>query len=144
MTAPAVAIRVASIADAPHVASLLAELGYPTPADIMAERLRAFIDAGEVALMAFDGAHALGFMSLHMTPVLHRATAVGRITAMIVTETARGQRVGQLLVEAGERWLTERGCALVEVTSNAARTDAHRFYERLGYESTSLRFKKSF
>lgn|GEM_PF-24050 len=143
MTARAVVIRDATIADAPQVAALLAELGYPTSAEIMSERLRAFIDAGEIALMAFDGEHAVGFMSLHLTPVLHRPTAVGRITAMVVTEQARGQRIGQQLVEAGERMLAERGCALVEVTSNRVRTDAHRFYERLGYLATSFKLVKS-
>ncbi len=143
MTPSSIAIREATIADAPHVASLLAELGYPTPVGVMAARLEAFVAAGEVALLAFDGADALGFMSLHLTPVLHRPTAVGRITAMVVTEQSRGQRIGQLLVEAGERLLAARGCALVEVTSNRKRTDAHRFYERLDYEGISIKFVKS-
>jgi GNAT superfamily N-acetyltransferase len=27
----------------------------------------------------------------------------------------------------------QRGCALIQLTTDKARTDAHRFYERLGF-----------
>jgi hypothetical protein len=33
------------------------------------------------------------------------------------------------------------GCALVQLTSDKARTDAHRFYERLGFQPTHVGFK---
>jgi GNAT superfamily N-acetyltransferase len=29
-----------------------------------------------------------------------------------------------------------RGCALVQLTSDKSRTDAHRFYQRLGFVAT--------
>ncbi|MCS3843703.1 GNAT family N-acetyltransferase [Microbacterium sp. AK031] len=44
------------------------------------------------------------------------------------------------------RWVTEGaapalGSAMVQLTSDAARTDAHRFYERLGYTGSHVGFK---
>jgi GNAT superfamily N-acetyltransferase len=136
-------IRRARPDDAAALAPLLAELGYPSPASAIAERLDSMIAASEVVLVATRGGEALGLLTIHVTPVLHRPAPVGRLTALIVTEKARGQGVGRALVQAAEELLTARGCALVEVTSNRVRSDAHAFYERLGYEATSLRFKKS-
>jgi PhnO protein len=80
---------------------------------------------------------------MHVTPVLHRPTGVGRITALVVGEAARGHGVGRALVAEAERRLEVLGCALVEVTSNQKRTDAHDFYRRLGYEATSVRFART-
>jgi GNAT superfamily N-acetyltransferase len=54
----------------------------------------------------------------------------------------RGRAIGPRLVNAAEEALVASGCRLVEVTSNLARTDAHRFYERLGYERTSVRLAR--
>jgi ribosomal protein S18 acetylase RimI-like enzyme len=137
-------IRDARPDDAPALAALLAELGYPAPAAVIAGRLDAMLGAGEAVLVATrDGEPPLGLLTVHVTPVLHRPTPVGRLTALIVSERARGQGVGRALVRAAERVLAAQGCALVEVTSNRRRTDAHAFYERLGYEVTSLRFGKS-
>jgi hypothetical protein len=45
-------------------------------------------------------------------------------------------------VRAAEKALAEAGCGLVEVTSKVRRADAHRFYERLGYERTSVRLAR--
>lgn len=136
-------LRDATRRDAQVVANLLGELGYPSPVDVMADRLDAFVRSGEVAILALDESRALGLVTIHVTPVLHRPTGVGRITAMVVTENARRLQVGRALVEEAERRLAARGCALIEVTSNQNRTPAHAFYERLGYEKSSYRFKKS-
>jgi len=130
-------------ADAPALAALLGELGFPAPANAVASRLDSMIRAAEVVLVAARDGVLLGLVTVHITPVLHRPTPVGRLTVLVVTERARRQGIGRALVEAAERLLTARGCGLVEVTSNQGRTDAHAFYERLGYEATSLRFRKT-
>lgn len=136
-------IRHASPVDASAMAALIAELGFPAPADTIASRLNILLGAAEVVLVAAQDGVLLGLVTVHITPMLHRSTPVGRFTALVVTERARRRGVGRALVESAERLLTARGCGLVEVTSNQRLSDAHSFYERLGYEATSLRFKKT-
>jgi ribosomal protein S18 acetylase RimI-like enzyme len=74
--------------------------------------------------------------------VLHRPAPVGRISMMVVDEAHRGRGIGAQMVGEAERLLAEKGCGLVEVTSNNRRADAHRFWESNGYEKTSSRFAK--
>jgi GNAT superfamily N-acetyltransferase len=61
---------------------------------------------------------------------------------MVVAAEVRGRGIGAQLVGAAETALVAGGCQLVEVTSSLARTEAHRFYERLGYERTSVRLAR--
>ena len=138
----ALVVRDASPSDAAAVAALLAELGYPTDAATAAHRLESLAALGDRALIALDGDDALGLVTVHRTPVLHRPSSVGRITALVVSASARGRGVGRALVDAAERILMDAGCEMVEVTSNQKRTDAHAFYERLGYSNTSFKFAR--
>jgi GNAT superfamily N-acetyltransferase len=62
---------------------------------------------------------------------------------MVVDEALRGGGIGARLVRAAEEALAAQGCHMVEVTSHVRRTEAHRFYERLGYEKTSVRLAKA-
>ena len=135
-------VRDARVDDAEAVAALVAELGFPASPHEVAHRLAALMHAGELVLVAEVDATVAGLAAVHITPVLHRPTCVGRITALVVSELRRGQGVGRALVEAAERLVADRGCALIEITSNRQLADAHAFYEHLGYEVTSLRFKK--
>jgi GNAT superfamily N-acetyltransferase len=139
----ALVIREAQPQDAPALASLLAELGFPSTTPIVAERLTALAQANECVLVAQLAQELLGLVTVHITPVLHRPTPVGRLTALVVARRARRQGIGRALVAAAELRLATRGCALAEITSNRELSDAHVFYERMGYELTSLRFKKA-
>ncbi len=141
-TEPSLEIRNARLDDAPVLAALLAELDFPAPVAVISERLAAMLAAGDRILVAVRDGKVLGLLTTHVTTVLHRPTPVGRITALIVTERARGQGIGRALVMAAERMFAARGCALVEVTSNRKWTEGHKFYERLGYQATSVRFGK--
>jgi GNAT superfamily N-acetyltransferase len=136
-------IRAAELRDSPAMSELLSELGFPSSAAVVSERLEALSGAGETALVAVRGGEVVGLLTLHITPVLHRPTPVGRLTALVVTVRERGKGVGRLLVDAAEQFFAARGCELVEVTSNLRLADAHSFYRSLGYEATSVRFKKS-
>ncbi|HYD36163.1 MAG TPA: GNAT family N-acetyltransferase [Allosphingosinicella sp.] len=136
---PPLAVRAARPADAGAIAALLAKTRFEaTEADI-AGRLPGL--RKEPPLVATRGA-VIGFVTWHVTPVLHRPTPVGRITMLEVAEDERRHGVGRALVEAALERLRAKGCGLVEVTSNAELSGAHAFYRKLGFERTSYRFAK--
>jgi GNAT superfamily N-acetyltransferase len=138
---PALKIRDAAPRDSEAISALLDELGFPTEVSDVRKRLSALARGGEPLLVA-DEAALLGCLSWHVTPVLHRPTAVGRVTMLVVTKEARGRGVGTALLEAVEERLRQAGCALVEVTSNIELGGAHEFYKGRGYRRTSYRFAK--
>jgi ribosomal protein S18 acetylase RimI-like enzyme len=136
-------IRVARLEDALAIAGLLGELGFPAPADVVAQRLSVLAKAGETTLVGARSGEVLGFVTVHVTPVLHRPAPVGRMTALVVATRARGRGLGRALVATAERRLADAGCGLMEVTSNQELSEAHSFYQQLGYAMTSYRFGKA-
>lgn len=133
-------IRPATPDDAPALEILIRQLGYRENAADIGARLKAMIGAGQLVLVAERNGAVVGCLSTSIMRVLHRPRPVGRISMMVVDEALRGKGIGTALVRAAELRLKGQGCGLIEVTSNLKRTEAHGFYERLGYERTSLRF----
>jgi ribosomal protein S18 acetylase RimI-like enzyme len=136
-------IRAADSVDSEAIALLLAELGYEAAADDVADRLLRLARGGEPVLLARQGEETLGCLTWHVTPNIHRPWPVGRITLLMVARQARRRGIGRELIQAAERRMIERGCGLIEVTSNVKRRAAHAFYEKLGFERTSHRFSRS-
>lgn len=58
-----------------------------------------------------------------------------------VRADCRARGIGSALVGAAVDEAQSRGCYRVQLTSNAVRDDAHRFYWRLGFEPTHVGFK---
>lgn len=134
-------IRPARADDGAAIAVLIDQLGHPgSSARDVAARLPLIEAAGMDALVAELDGRVVGCLTTSVMPVLHRPWPVGRISMLVVAEGQRGKGIGVALLRAGEAALAARGCAMIEVTSNNTRKDAHRFYEREGYEATSLRF----
>lgn len=56
-----------------------------------------------------------------------------QIEGVRVARSARSQGVGQALLAWAMARARDAGCGLVQLTTDKARPDAHRFYERLGF-----------
>jgi GNAT superfamily N-acetyltransferase len=136
-------VRRADIGDAIEIARLLTVLEHPTTGAEVRDRWDAFTSDGNCALVAERGDGTLcGVVTMHSMYVLHRPRAVGRVTALVIDSDVRGHGIGRALVVATEEVLRHEGCGLLEITSNARRTEAHAFYQRLGYTLSSVRLFK--
>ena len=140
-----VAIRDGTPDDAAGLAPSFAALGYAVAPATLRARLTAMLGDDRTAriLVAEIGSGIVGFACLHETPMPHRPTAVGRITAIAVLDSARGSGAGRLLVEAAEAHFRSRGIARTEVTSGDNHAAAHTFYRHLGYADNGIRFSKA-
>lgn len=137
-------IRDATPSDARALARLLAELGYPVPADALPDRLRALGEEGSVALVAVTETDAvIGLVCVTTVRSIHVAAPTGYITALVTATPERGTGVGRALVAAAEEWARGQRCTRLTLTSAEHRTDAHAFYPKCGMPYTGRRFSKS-
>src|SRR5689334_23339774 len=136
-------IRTARPSDASSVAELIRQLGPPEGAEGVEARIAALADTPtDAVLVAEVDGRVVGLVSLHVTPFFNRGTSRGRVTALVVDESVRGQGIGKRLLLAVEDAARDRGCVEAELTSAAHRLDAHRFYLNAGYEGHPHRFRK--
>ena len=140
-----VIVRDARGDDAAAIAPLLEALGYPSEPAVIRERWMALLkaDASARVLVGEVEGRVLGVATLHVTPVLHRPTAVGRVTALAVLPASQGTGVGRALIEASERHFAAAGLERIEITSGISHRPAYDFYRHLGYEDHGLRFAKT-
>jgi len=146
-------VRTARRADVPAIVYLLADdtLGSSReqPTDPLPQAYWDAFDAisaqsGNELLVAEANGEVVGCLQLTVIPGLSRVgTRRGQIEGVRVSSRHRGQRIGEALVEAATDHARQLGCALVQLTTDRRRVDAHRFYERLGFESTHIGMKRA-
>lgn len=84
----------------------------------------------------------VGTMQLTLIPGLARLGAARlQIEAVRVAESTRGGGLGAAMIQWAIGEARVHGAALVQLTSDARRDDAHRFYERLGFTGSHVGFK---
>ncbi|MDR6632449.1 GNAT superfamily N-acetyltransferase [Phyllobacterium sp. 1468] len=76
-----------------------------------------------------------------ITSLTGRGTKRMAIEAVQTRANMRGKGIGAKLIQHCLDVARDRDIALVQLTSNAKRQDAHRFYERLGFEKSHAGFK---
>ena len=136
MTGTPIEIRPITLDDADAAARLSGELGYPVDLAAMRVRLDLLLDLPDHGIfVACQGDEVLGW--IHVSAVLHlQSDPRAEIGGLVVTERARGKRVGARLVAQAEAWALENGFDAILVRSQIKRDDAHRFYLREGYAHT--------
>jgi len=88
-----------------------------------------------------DGEVVGTFQTMVTTSLTGRGSSSMIIEAVQTRADMRGQGIGAAMIDFAIAEAKRRGVRLVQLTSNAKRKDAHRFYERLGFKPSHLGFK---
>ncbi|MCV9944885.1 GNAT family N-acetyltransferase [Rhizobium sp. WYCCWR 11279] len=102
-------------------------------------------DANQLLAVATDAAdQVVGCLQLSFLPGLSRTGMWrGQIESVRVARDLRGSGLGAQFIEWAIAQCAERGCGLVQLTSDKARGDAIRFYERLGFVASHEGLKRT-
>ncbi|KUO08671.1 GNAT family N-acetyltransferase [Streptomyces sp. DSM 15324] len=143
------AIRTAVAEDIPAIVALLADdpLGAQreSPDDLAPyrsalERLTA--DPNQRLVVAVREGRVVGTLQLTIIPGLSRRGATRSVIEGVrVHADERGGGLGTRFIEWAIEESRQENCQLVQLTSDVTRTDAHRFYERLGFVASHVGFK---
>ncbi|MFJ1564294.1 GNAT family N-acetyltransferase [Streptomyces erythrochromogenes] len=146
---PEPAIRPATDADLPAIVAMLADdpLGATrespedlTPYRTALERLSG--DPNQHVVVAVRAGRVVGTLQLTIVPGLSRKGATRAIVEGVrVHADERGSGLGTRFIEWAIEKSRAENCTLVQLTSDVTRTDAHRFYERLGFTASHVGFK---
>lgn len=144
-----VVIRRARDGDLPRIVEIIAAgsvPGVPSPegGDVALYRSALQeIDGGAGAvLVAVLGADVVGVCQLIVFRHLqHRGALCAEIESVHVDAAHRSAGIGSTLLTRAVERARALGCYRVQLTSNVARADAHRFYERLGFVPSHVGYK---
>lgn len=143
------AIRNAKPADLPEIISLFTE-------DILGRKRedayslqgykvafsKIIMDPNQLLIVAEKAGNIVGVLQISF--VYHLSFNGARralIEGVHVSEKLRNQGIGQQMMEWAIQKAKEEGCRFIQLTSNKQRTDAHRFYTKLGFINSHEGFK---
>ena len=148
---PGLTFRDATVDDLPLVVGMYADdllgrtredLSDPLPAAYVDAFRHIDGDPRQRLVVAEEDGVVVGTLQLSYLP--HLVLVGGeraQIEAVRVRSDRRGHGIGEALVAWAVEQARARGCRLVQLTTDAARDDAHRFYERLGFQPSHVGMK---
>jgi len=140
-----VKIRRAHSSDAPRLAELTTQLGYPTTPTAVSKILRKMKTNGPNVLFVAESPskEVVGWAHVSVAHLLETG-AHAEINGLIVADGQRSLGAGALLLDAAEAWARKHGAREMSVRSKVERERAHKFYLRQGYDhyKTQKAFRK--
>jgi predicted N-acetyltransferase YhbS len=135
-----ITIRSARPSDAETIAALTRQLGYTAEPSAVADRLsRMLARTDQQFLVAEDEGKPVGWIHMLFAEYVE-AEAFVVIGGLVVDREYRRQGIGRRLLVRAEEWAAQHGCALVRLSSNVKRVEAHGFYERAGYTNLKTQY----
>jgi GNAT superfamily N-acetyltransferase len=148
-----VIVRDAEERDVPAIVALYADdhlgahrehAGDPLPDEYWRAFTAISEDPRHRLVVAEEGGRIVATLQLSFLPHLVRGGGErAQIEAVRVAAAHRGTGLGRQLLGWAVEQARERGCVLVQLTTDASRPDARRFYESLGFSASHVGMKLS-
>lgn len=99
-------------------------------------------DGNQFLCVVEDGSEIVGTFQLTIIPGLSRGGSKrAQIEAVRVSRSRRNEQIGEAMFQWAIDYSRLRGCTFMQLTTDKQRPDAHRFYDRLGFEPTHIGYK---
>ena len=99
-------------------------------------------DPNQMMMVAMLDGETVGTIQLTFIPgISGLGTKRCLVEAVHISPAHRSKGLGSEMIRWSIEQARERGCGMVQLTSNKKRLDAHRFYERLGFLKSHEGFK---
>lgn len=123
--------------DYPRFAELAAQLGYPIDAAFVASQLKKEALAGDSATFVYDDSTngVVGWVGCRIQERAYRRP-YGECSGLVIDSAHRGRGYGAELLAVAEEWFRSKKLPEILIRSNTKRVDAHRFYDREGYQTS--------
>lgn len=123
--------------DLPAARILLSHLGYTLDAHELHHRYQAVAQSADHTLMvAEEDSSVIALCHVYARAALDKPPEA-IVQAVVVDPAHQGRGIGRKMMAAAERWAVEHGFTSVALASHVSRSDAHTFYEALGYQRTA-------
>ena len=123
-----------SAADAEAVNRLSGQLGYPLSAQQTLQNITDVLQSKDhTALVAVHEDKIVGWAGGAYT-IMIEVMPHCEINGLVIDENYRGQGIGKMLIEKIKEWAKEKGTNKLSLRCNVKRTEAHLFYEHLGFK----------
>ena len=114
------------------------ELGYSVSEKELVSNIHEILNRGGAVFIAEVDSRVVGCICSVIDARVAEGI-YGELVSLVVSEKFRGAGVGKGLVRIGEKWIAERA-KKIRVRANSIRSEAHVFYENLGYKMCSQTF----
>jgi ribosomal protein S18 acetylase RimI-like enzyme len=101
-------------------------------------------DPNQAPIVGVASGRVVAYLQLTVIPGLSRLGATrGQVESVRVARNVRGQGIGRRLMAYAIGEARQRGCSLVQLTTDKTRPDAKRFYESLGFVASHEGMKRA-
>ena len=143
-------IRESTYDDIPLLLELLYELGRPKPQkddelETFTKLLKTYMqeDNKKILVAEIENSKIVGMMSIVFLSRLNQNTLEMYVPERIVSQNYRSKGIGKKLINFSIELGKEKKCHRMRLESGNQRTESHKFYRNLGFETSSIFFTKN-